>query len=166
MSRRISFVVETRVVAGAVYALAVLMLPALALAGVGPPITTTSPGCFPPSIAADQYVEAAAGGPPLSDQRRSCVDQCRALRAACHKVCSASQECMQQSFGGFLRSNDIFCRSLPNAGDRTSCLAEGDSIASDFHAFLNQDKNDAQQICDDLMPACRLECRRALQAPR
>jgi hypothetical protein len=120
--------------------------------------SATSGGCFLPEVAcevyADYYFEEFVD---LSSDPKICESQCREFKQACLKVCKQTTECLEVAFTGFARGESLECKELEGA-ERSDCKNGVSEDVSSFHEFLEGERQDCKDCCEDIYLDCLDEC--------
>jgi len=168
-----------RVLAGSLFVLGALLVPAVAMAGIGfpdPSSTSTSPGCFTATggtcffalVSLDDFGE-------FVEDKVDCRQQCRELKNACLGICNTSEQCLKTMGEAFRATEEIYCRNaFLDADDRQRCLDDLDDVDTAFALFVAADKVYARGdtrldriedrenylgVCGALQTDCRRQCR-------
>jgi hypothetical protein len=117
--------------------------------------SSSSGGCFPPSLVPELVAVLFQNAP---EDERQCRNYCSQFRKACTSAVRAHKRCLQDIFREVTDSEIITeCADL-SGGEKRSCKRSNQNDFRSFRQFLSDERTAGVDECEGRFQSCRESC--------
>jgi hypothetical protein len=133
--------------------------------------SSTSGGCFPPSLAVDIWAFSldelhtgmSLGGP--ESRAEDCETICNKWRKTCGSIADIAKRCNASTAGKFASHFATQCKTLDDPADQKDCKGASKQLKTILKDCAKQDAELGKSCCESYAPFCLQGCLAASPAP-